>query len=111
MNVAFSPDGQVLAVEGGTGEIRLVAPATGREYVQLDAPLQTRFRAIAFTQDGSQLIALGLESQALHVWDLRLIRQGLAELGLDWDQPPYPPPQRKERTPLRVEVDLGWLKR
>jgi hypothetical protein len=44
----------------------------------------------AFTQDGSQQIALGEESRALHVWDLRLLRQELAELGLDWEQPSYP---------------------
>ena len=80
-----------MAVGGDDRCIRLVETATGREYVRLDSTEQTRFSPQAFTPDGSRLIALGLESQALHVWDLRLIRQQLAKMGLDWDAPPYPP--------------------
>jgi hypothetical protein len=43
--------------------------------------------------------------KALYVWDLRLIREGLKELGLDWDEPPYPPsPNPATRKLLRLTV-------
>src|SRR5262249_23787858 len=47
----------------------------------------------------------------LYVWDLRLIRQRLKELGLDWEWPDFPPVDTdvKAVKPRRVEVDLGDL--
>jgi WD40 repeat protein len=107
LGFAFSPDSKVLAVENETGVVRLVEVATGREYVRLDAPVQTRLCPQCFTPDGSQLIALGRESQALHVWDLRRVRAGLKELGLDWEQPDYPPAKTPPARPLRIEVVQG----
>jgi WD40 repeat protein len=104
---AFSPDDRVLAVMKEPGVLRLLEPATGREFVRLDAPVQTRLSPIGFSPDGSQLFALGLESQALHVWDLRLIRRQLKELGLDWDLPPYPEPPARPKGPLQVEIVKG----
>jgi hypothetical protein len=68
----------VLAV-AGDGPVRLVDPASGREYVRLDAPEPTRLWMQCFTPDGAHLIALGSESRALHVWDLRRIRRQLGE--------------------------------
>ena len=47
--------------------------------------------------------------KGLRVWDLRLIRRHLAEMGLDWGLPPYPPPAHDARPPLRVLVDRGNL--
>jgi hypothetical protein len=40
---------------------------------------------------------------ALYLWDLRALRAGLEELGLDWDQPAYTPAAAPVDTPLRVE--------
>jgi hypothetical protein len=108
--VAFSRDDRVVAVGNETGVIRLVEAATGREYVRLDAPVQTRFKPVAFTADGSQLLALGLDSQALHVLDLRRIRRELANLGLDWDAPMLPdPPEKAPPAIPAVKVDLGAM--
>jgi eukaryotic-like serine/threonine-protein kinase len=103
---AFSPDSLVMALEGEAGVIRLVESATGREYVRLDAPEQTRLWPCCFTPDGTQLIALGVDSQALHIWDLRRIRRQLAEMNLDWDAPPPAPESEQPARPLQLRVDL-----
>jgi WD40 repeat protein/tetratricopeptide (TPR) repeat protein len=106
----FSPDGQLLAVDDTPGAIRLVRPEDRAEVTRLEAPEQTRLLPGCFTPDGTRLIAVGGETQALHVWDLRAIRARLAELNLDWDLPPYPPAaQKKVSPPLTVSVDHGNL--
>jgi hypothetical protein len=49
-------------------------------------------------------LVAGSVSRRLHVWDLRLIRQRLAAMGLDWDLPPYEPAAQPAAPPLKVEV-------
>jgi hypothetical protein len=98
----FSPDGRFLAVEGSAGAIRLIRPESGKELARLEAPEQTQLSPQCFTPDGTQLIALGAETRAFHVWDLRLIRNGLTRLGLDWDAPPYPEAAGGAPSPLEV---------
>jgi serine/threonine protein kinase/WD40 repeat protein len=85
----FSPDSKLLALETGSGAIRLVDPDSGQEYAQLEDPNQDRVWSMAFSPDGTQLIANG-EGNSIHVWDLRIIREQLAQRSLDWDLPPYP---------------------
>ena len=87
----FSPDGNALAVEAGSGTVLLLDPDTGREYARLEDPNQDRASYLTFSQDGSQLLASAQDSTALHAWDLRAIRAELAKRDLDWDLPPYPP--------------------
>jgi WD40 repeat protein len=86
----FSPDGKLLAVDDGQGAIRLIDPDTGRDYARLEDPNQDRGGVLSFSPDGTQLISSTHDSQSIHVWDLRAIRRQLAEMGLDWDLPPYP---------------------
>jgi len=104
----FAPDGKLMAVGTTTAAIRLVDPATGRELAVLDDPNQHTSYSPVFTPDGTKLIAVS-PGHGIHVWNLRLIRQQLAAMGLDWDAPPYPPadPASKAVAPLKVEVRLG----
>jgi WD40 repeat protein len=109
--VAFSPDGRLLAVETGYGRVSLLDPATGREHARLEDPTQDRAVALAFSPDGTQLLASG-ESSAIHVWDLAAIRRGLVGLGLDGDGlPDRPAPAPAAVAPLTVTVDRGDLPR
>src|SRR5262249_37014537 len=95
--VAFAPNGSLLAVETGHGDIRLFDPATGQEKARLEDPHQDVAGWLGFTPDGTRLVAVSDDGKAIHEWDLRRIRQGLIQLGLDWEGPPYseqaaPPP-------------------
>ena len=98
--IVFSPDGKMLAVLHSMTEVRLVDPATGREF----ARLPTAGGPYCFSPDGSQLVTYAGRDGAFQVWDLRLIRRQLKEMDLDWDLPPYPPPPAESAKPLRVKV-------
>ena len=103
-NIVFSPDSKMAALELATGKVHLVDPETGREFAVLPAGAP-----MGFSPDGSQMIAQAEESR-LQVWDLRLIRQQLADMKLDWDLPPYPPldePRPALPAPLKVTLQLG----
>jgi serine/threonine protein kinase/WD40 repeat protein len=102
--IAFSADSQVLAFETGHGALKLVDPKSGDEYASLEDPNRRRAYCIVFTPDGTRLIAsAGGDSPTTQLWDLRLIRQKLVELGLDWDQPAIAPQSGEMRTtPLQV---------
>ena len=86
----FAPLGDVLAI-GGHGVVRLVRPADGAELVRLPLPGQGKFHPRCFAPDGGRLYVTDSETGGVLVWDLRLLRQGLSNLGLDWDAPRSPP--------------------
>jgi YD repeat-containing protein len=101
----LSPDSELLALEDAPGLVRLVRTATGKEVARLTAPEQTRLSPQCFTPNGSHLITVGRESLALHIFDLRAIRQQLRELGLDWSDDLLPSPaDQASRTPLDIRV-------
>jgi WD40 repeat protein len=101
----FSPDSRLLAVDTGTGSIRLIDLARGSELARLEEPYQEVIHTHCFSPDGTRLITVSNGKQkGIHVWDLRAIRRRLKELDLDWDAPPYPPAPPRARKPLRIEV-------
>jgi serine/threonine protein kinase/WD40 repeat protein len=103
---AFSPDGTLFAAENGPGLIRLLNPATGKELARLEDPNHAS-SWLVFSADGTRLIGSSDVDRCVHVWDLRLIRRQLAEMGLDWDAPPYPVAETQELQPLHVTVNSG----
>jgi WD40 repeat protein/tetratricopeptide (TPR) repeat protein len=108
--ITFSPDSRLMALASADGLIRLLEPATGREKARLEDPNQDSAGTLAFTPDGTRLVAVSDDAKAVNIWDLRLIREQLAELGLDWDEPPYPPaPPPQKLEPLRVTVVGGEM--
>jgi serine/threonine protein kinase/WD40 repeat protein len=87
------------------GTYRLVELATGRELVRLE-DLEQNAGLAAFSPDSTRLVVE--VKNGLRVWDLRRLRAGLAELGLDWDAPPFPDVVGGEEvSSLELTVDRG----
>jgi hypothetical protein len=105
---ASAPDSRLLATQPTPGVVRLVDRATGRELARLEDPAFQATGSLHFTPDGGQLIGL---SKGICVWDLRLIRQQLKSMGLDWEYPEFPPaePVSSVHLPWKVEVLAGEL--
>jgi hypothetical protein len=108
---AFSPDSRLLAISDVFSVIRLVETTTGREVARLTGPEPMWYPPACFTPDGTRLIASSSETRGLYVWDLRLIRQQLKGLGLDWDWSEFPPadPASESPAPRQVEIRTGDL--
>ena len=104
-NPAFSPDGRLLVAETGSGVARLLDPASGKEFAQLDDPSQDRTVEFGFSPDSTKLVCATSDGHCLHIWDLRLMRRQLAQMGLDWDMPPHPDPRQRFPKPQKRSVD------
>jgi eukaryotic-like serine/threonine-protein kinase len=104
---AFSTDGRLQALGDQKGVVRLVIPESGGEVARLTIAEPTRLRPLSFAPDGTQLVAVGFETLAVYVFDLRAIRRELQERDLDWDAPPLPPARPVAALPSRLIVDLG----
>jgi WD40 repeat protein len=106
--LAFTRDGTLVAITRTSHAVQLVEAANPqRELATLTAPHGHLITALAFNPDGTQL-AVAATDEVVQLWDLRLLRQQLAELGLDWDRPPYPAPQGDPGAePIQVAVLPG----
>jgi hypothetical protein len=107
---AFSPDSSYVALDTTHGAIRLVDVNSGVEFARLEDPRQRRAYWITFSPDGTKLLTISGEYNALQVWDLRAIREELTKFGLDWKRPAFPPADDTDaKAALRLSVDLGNL--
>jgi serine/threonine protein kinase/WD40 repeat protein len=86
---AFSPDGRFLALVRTPLEVQLLDTTTFEEVARLLAPDARYVLRLRFSPDGSRL-AVGTINQIVYLWDLRSVRAGLADLGLDAGLGPYP---------------------
>jgi serine/threonine protein kinase/WD40 repeat protein len=102
---AFSPDGKMMARTIDGRNIQLLETLTERPLAILEAPVSSGVAKFEFSPDGSHLAAVQRDQQ-VQLWDLRLIRQELATLHLDWDMPPYPQPSKTAPTgPVTLQVE------
>ena len=105
--VAFSPDSRMMAIITAERRIQLLDTLSTRPLATLEAPDPSRPLTLSFSPDGRRLAALEA-SQQLAMWDLRLLRARLQDLGLDWRSPPYSPSQEPQATgtlTLDIEAD------
>jgi WD40 repeat protein/Tfp pilus assembly protein PilF len=102
--LAFSADNSLLALTRSPNVVQLIDPATGSEIATLSARGSGAISWLCFSPDGSQLgEANGQEG--VHLWNLRAIRQELANHGLDWQLAPYPRSKDPDQTsPVQVQV-------
>jgi WD40 repeat protein len=108
--IAFPEDGQMMAVVHANRSVKLIHLATGKEIATLEIDDPQIIGALAFSPDGSLLAAATTVNQSIQLWDLRQIRQKLAEMKLDWDLPGYAQAPRGDgRAFARVTVMLGPL--
>ena len=105
--MAISPDSRMVASGDGVGQVRLVDRRTGAELARLRLDQNERLYPRLFGADGSLLYVWGQQSGALLVWDLRLLRERLTELDLDWDLPPLPALLPRPRAPRSVLFEVG----
>lgn len=80
--LALQPKGRLAATSGKDGLVRLHRLPDGEELARWRGPKQW-LSALEFSPDGKLLVA-GSEDGLLQLWDVSAIREGLAELGLDW---------------------------
>jgi WD40 repeat protein len=82
--VAFSPQGDLLAINDPLNQVRLLDPATGKELATLEPLDQQNISWLGFDARGSHL-AVATDT-FVQVWDLELIRERLKEMKLSWRQ-------------------------
>ncbi len=111
---AASPESRLIAFGQKDGTIDLRSAQSDDSIATIQTPEEGGLGALTFSPDGTRLLALGNESGSLYDFDLRRIREQLAEVGLDWNLPPYPSAKPEELKPilpprLRVELfDAEW---
>jgi WD40 repeat protein len=84
--VAFAADGRTLAITPNGRHVRLIDASTGRTLADLTAPDPLPISCLCFSPDERHLV-VAYSTHAIHLWDLHLIREQLAAMGLDWDTP------------------------
>jgi WD40 repeat protein len=100
---AFSPDGRVMARTDGH-KIQLLETLTEKPLATLEAP-GLGVAKFKFSPDGGML-AVTQNDQQVQLWDLRLVRQELKQMHLDWDMPPYPPASTtNDAGPVTLEIE------
>jgi len=82
--IAFTPDGRQAALTHSRFEIQLVDIESTQILASFWSPEPTTIEALSIGNDGTALAALTASGDLL-IWNLRLIREGLRGLGLDWD--------------------------
>ncbi len=107
---SFSDDGTYVAAISDASKIDLIHLGRCAVVARLECPLQLNMIGVSCTPDGTRVIFPGRAGHILHVWDLPVVRERLATMGLDWEAPPFPAPAAPASArPLRAELYLGKL--
>jgi hypothetical protein len=81
--LAFSPDGALLAVVDSGRFIILMDSGSMEVLARFEAPARHSIARLLFAPDGQHLVAV-CTNDRLQSWDVRLIREQLARMNLDW---------------------------
>jgi serine/threonine protein kinase/WD40 repeat protein len=106
-SLAFNSDGRLMAITEDLNKIQLRETASGKVLATLESPDAITLANLRFSPDDTRLAASRNDGN-FELWDLRLIRRELAEMNLDWDQPPFPPLADEEKPkPVTMEIETG----
>jgi WD40 repeat protein len=81
--IAWSRDGRMVAVAWSSTGVLLVDTRSGEHLATMRANSPRSVRSLDFSPDGRRLAVANIDQQVI-IWDLPLVRRGLADLGLDW---------------------------
>jgi hypothetical protein len=80
--LAISPDSAILVI-WNQKVLKLLDTSDGAELATLESPNPLPVASVSFTPDMSRLAVACYNFHTIQLWDLRLIRRRLAEMGLD----------------------------
>jgi serine/threonine protein kinase/WD40 repeat protein len=110
--VVFSPNGRLAALTRTRDLVELVDPVSGLRVARLELPDSRGVTSLGFSPDGD-LLAMAYNTASIRIWNLKDLRQRLAALELDWDEPPSPPTHEQRETatsPGLLEIERpAWL--
>jgi formylglycine-generating enzyme required for sulfatase activity/WD40 repeat protein len=106
VHAVFAPDGMTLAIAHEARVVRLVDAGSGEELASLAAPDMPHVDRLTFSDDGGYL-ACNVEKVGVQLWDLRTLRQQLAEVDLDWERDPLSAAPVMQETIKEAVVDDG----
>jgi hypothetical protein len=104
----FSPDSALAAVVGSREQILLVSVGAVNVLAALeprDTMEEPAYRHLAFSTDACKLVAV-TRGNSIHVWNLRLIREELEQLGLAQELPRFGSTQERPPPPGPAAVSL-----
>ena len=81
--LAFSPNGELLAWTPKPSRIQLLDAATGHEVLTLEYPTRRYITRLVFSPDGNTLVETSTK-HILQLWNLAELRRQLTNIGLDW---------------------------
>jgi WD40 repeat protein len=81
--IAFSPRGDLLALNHTLKDVKLLDPGTGRELASLPSPEPQVVERLVMSPSGSHLAVVGADG-SVQLWDLDRISRELTALGLGW---------------------------
>jgi WD40 repeat protein len=100
----YSPDGRILALTRNGYVIQLLDAETLQELATLEVTQPLNSGQLTFSPDGTRLAAV-FGANAVVLWDLRLVRERLASMNLDWPHPAYPPPRALHDACPRIVIE------
>jgi len=99
-----SPDGRILAMTRNGYLIQLLDATTYEELATLELTQPLSTGELAFSPDGTRLAGAS-GANATMLWDLRLIRETLEAMNLDWAHPSFPPAQLLHEVVPQIVID------